>query len=320
MSDRTGDATETVVACAQLALSVGDIEGNRRTALAAIERAAAAGADVIVLPELTNSGYVMRDAAEAADYAEPVNGPTVTGWREATRRLGVIVVGGFAERDADGAIRNSAVLVDASGVRACYRKAHLWGREGELFVPGDALPPVVQTDAGRIGVLVCYDVEFPEWVRTATLRGADLLCAPVNWPYAPRPAGERPAEDVRVQANAAVNRVFVAACDRAGPERGTSWVGGSIIVDPDGFPLAGPPAEDAEHLLLARCRLTEARDKRIGAHNDVFADRRPELYGPVLEPPPLPASNANSNSDSNSDSDSNSNSNSNEHTTERTER
>ncbi|MFF7251274.1 nitrilase-related carbon-nitrogen hydrolase [Embleya sp. NPDC008237] len=276
--------TETLVACAQLALSVGDVAGNRRAALAAIERAAAAGADVLVLPELVNSGYVLRDAAEAAALAEPVDGPTVTGWVEAARRHDLIVVGGFAERDADGAIRNSAVLVDPSGVRACYRKVHLWGREAELFVPGRELPPVVETAKGRIAVLVCYDVEFPEWVRTATLRDADLLCAPVNWPYAPRPAGERPAEDIRVQADAAVNRVFIAACDRAGPERGTSWVGGSIIVDPDGFPLAGPPAEDAEHLLLARCRLTDARDKRIGAHNDVFADRRPELYGSILTP------------------------------------
>jgi predicted amidohydrolase len=273
---------DTIVACAQLVLGVGEVEANRRAALAAIERAAAAGAGVVVLPELVNSGYVLHDAAEAAAPAEPVSGSTVAGWVAAARRLGVVVVGGFAERDSDGLVRNSAVLVDADGVRALYRKVHLWGREAELFVPGSELPPVVDTAVGRIGVLVCYDVEFPEWVRAVALRGADLLCAPVNWPYAPRPAGERPSEDIRIQANAAVNRMFVAACDRAGPERGVSWVGGSIVVDPDGFPLAGPPAEDAAHLLLATCRLQDARDKRIGIHNDVFADRRPELYGHVV--------------------------------------
>lgn len=277
-----------LVACAQLAPVVADPEANRRATVDAVERAAAAGARIVVLPELANSGYVLRDAAEAASLAESASaGPTVAAWADAARRHGLVVVGGLCERDADGGVRNSAVLVDASGVRTVYRKAHLWGREAEMFVPGDTPPPVVETEFGRIGVMVCYDVEFPEWVRLAALGGAELLCAPVNWPYYPRPSGERPAEVVRVQANAAVNRMFVAACDRVGPERGADWVGGSVIADPDGFPLAGPhPGE--ERLLLARCDLAEARDKRIGTYNDVFADRRPELYGPVVGRPDAP--------------------------------
>ncbi|WTW92353.1 carbon-nitrogen hydrolase [Streptomycetaceae bacterium NBC_01309] len=289
VADRTVDPAAppgVMVACAQIAPVVGEPEVNRRATVDAIERAAAAGAQVVVLPELANSGYVLRDAAEAAALAEPAaDGPTAAAWADAARRHGLVVVGGLCERAGDGTVRNSAVLVDASGVRAVYRKAHLWGREAEMFVPGDEAPPVVDTAFGRIGVMVCYDVEFPEWVRLVALGGAELLCAPVNWPYYPRPAGERPAEVVRVQANAAVNRMFVAACDRVGPERGTDWVGGSVITDPDGFPLAGPyPGE--ERLLLARCALAEARDKRIGSRNDVFADRRPELYARVLDTPP----------------------------------
>ncbi|WP_436771472.1 nitrilase-related carbon-nitrogen hydrolase [Yinghuangia sp. YIM S09857] len=284
VADRTVDpaaATGVMVACAQIAPIVGEPEANRRAAVDAIERAAAAGARIVVLPELANSGYVFRDAAEAADLAEAADGPTTAAWADAARRHGLVVVGGLCERAPDATVRNSAVVVDASGVRAVYRKAHLWGREAEMFVAGDEAPPVVETEFGRIGVLVCYDVEFPEWVRLVALGGADILCAPVNWPYYPRPAGERPAEVVRVQANAAVNRMFVAACDRVGPERGTDWVGGSVITDADGFPLAGPhPGE--ERLLLARCALAEARDKRVGSFNDVLADRRPELYGPVL--------------------------------------
>lgn len=282
--------TEPVtVACAQVALTVGDAGANRRTTVAAIERAAEAGARIVVLPELANSGYVLRDADEAAGLAEPADGPapgpTVAAWTDAARRHDLVVVGGVCERDPDGRVRNSAVLIDSTGVRAVYRKAHLWGREAELFVPGDAPPPVVPTAFGMIAVLVCYDLEFPEWVRLAALGGAELLCAPVNWPYYPRPAGERPAEVVRVQADAAVNRMFVAACDRVGPERGTDWVGGSVVTDPDGFPLAGPhPGE--ERLLLAPVRLAEARDKRIGERNDVLADRRPELYGPVVASTP----------------------------------
>ena len=108
--------------------------------------------------------------------------------------------------------------------------------------------------------------------------GAELLCAPVNLPFASRPPGERAIEVVGVQAAAGQNRVFIAACDRAGVERGVDWVGGSVIVGPDGYPLAGPAAQGEVVTLRARCDLSVARDKRTSENNDVFADRRPELY------------------------------------------
>lgn len=270
----------TTVACCQVALQVGDLEGNRVRVLAAVQQAADQGAQVIVVPELANSGYVFREAAEAEALAETVDGPTVAGWVEAARQLGVVIVGGFCERGA-GALHNSAVLVDPTGVRALYRKAHLWDREKLVFVPGEDAPPVVDTAFGRIGVVVCYDLEIPEWVRLPAIAGAELLCAPVNWPAFPRPAGERPTEVVRVQASASVNRMFIAACARAGTERGVEWVTSSTIVDADGWPLA-LSVSHAEDLLLATCELDAARDKRISEHNDVHADRRPSLYGPVI--------------------------------------
>lgn len=270
--------SEAVVACCQLAPVVGEVERNRATTRAAIERAAAAGADVVVLPELASSGYVFRDGAEARALAEPATGETVREWTALAAELDVVVVGGFCELGDDEAVHNSAVLADRRGVRAVYRKAHLWADEPDAFAPGAAPPPVVDTRVGRLAVVVCYDLEFPEWVRLPALAGAELLCAPVNWPELPRPAGERPAEVVRVQAGAAVNRMFVAACDRAGQERGVDWVGGSVVVDADGFPLAGPLRMGEERELLALCRLHEARDKSVGPRNDVHADRRPELY------------------------------------------
>ncbi|SEL37185.1 nitrilase-related carbon-nitrogen hydrolase [Streptacidiphilus jiangxiensis] len=278
------DSTTTRIACAQLTLRIGEPEANRAAARDAIERAAAAGAEVVVLPELTNSGCIFHDAAEAAAAAEPLDGPTVADWTAAARRHRLVIVGGLCERDGDGLIRNSAVLVDQTGLRAVHRKAHFFGGEQEFFVAGDELPPVVETSVGRIGVMVCYDQEFPEYVRTVVLRGAELLCVPVNWPLFPRPAGERPSEVVRVQANAAVNRMFVAACDRAGTERGVPWTGGSVIVDLDGFPVAGPATEKSADLLLADCALATARDKRLGEHNDVLGDRRPDLYRSVTTP------------------------------------
>ncbi|WP_420033781.1 nitrilase-related carbon-nitrogen hydrolase [Streptomyces sp. cg28] len=270
----------TTVACAQLALGVGDVAENLAAAEEAIEAAARAGARVVVLPELANSGYVFDSVAEARALAEPLDGPTVTAWSAAARRHGVTLVAGLAELDADGRVRNSAVVIDPAGeLRAVYRKAHLFGTEKDFFVPGDEAPPTVDIDGvGRIGVMVCYDLEFPEWVRLAGLAGTELLCAPVNWPRFPRPEGERPAEVTKAQAAAAGNRMYVAVADRAGDERGVVWTGGSVIVDPDGFPVAGRTPTAGSALLLASCDLGEARDKSLGAHNDVFGDRRPELY------------------------------------------
>jgi len=150
-----------------------------------------------------------------------------------------------------------------------------------VFTPGDAPPPVVSLPFGRAGLMICYDLEFPEWVRLAALGGADLLAAPVNWPAMPVPAGERPCDVIRVQADACVNGMFIAVADRCRAERGVSWVGGTVIVGPDGYPLAGPVTGDQEAVLTAPCDLARARDKKISEHSDVLADRRPPRYRAV---------------------------------------
>lgn len=270
----------TVVACCQLAPELGELGTNRELAAAAIEEAVAHGASVIVLPELMSSGYVFESQAEARACAEFPDGPTVTAWAQLAAAHDVVVVGGFCEAAGDE-VFNSAVLVDSAGLRCVYRKAHLWDAEPRWFVRGGAPPPVVATRYGRIGVMICYDLEFPEWVRLPALDGAQLLCAPVNWPAYPRPDGERPSEVVRVQADAAVNRMFIAVCDRIGTERGVEWVGGSVVVDADGWPLAGGTASLLPAMLLADCELDAALDKAVSPNNDVLRDRRPELYGRV---------------------------------------
>ena len=269
-----------VVACCQLAPSLGQDAANRELAAAAVATAAAQGAAVVVLPELVSSGYVFESRAEARASAEPPDGPTVTGWERLAADLGVVIVGGFCELAGDG-VFNSAALVDPAGLRCVYRKAHLWDAERLWFAAGDAAPPVVPTELGRIGVMICYDLEFPEWVRLPALAGAQLLCAPVNWPAAPHPPGERPAEIVRVQADAGVNRMFIAVADRVGTERGVDWVGGSMIADPDGWLLAGGAPSAEPVTILAECRLYDALSKAVSQFSNVHADRRPELYGPV---------------------------------------
>ena len=272
----------TVVACCQLAPVLGDPAANRELAAEAVAHAAAQGARVVVLPELVSSGYVFESRAEASGWAEAPDGETVTLWRRLSAEHELVIVGGFCERAA-GQLYNSAALVDHGALRCVYRKAHLWDRERLWFSPGDASPPVVATRFGRIGVMICYDLEFPEWVRLPALDGAQLLCAPVNWPAAPHPDGERPAEIVKAQADAAVNRMFVAVCDRTGTERGVGWACGSIIIDADGWPLAEADPAAGPVTITAGCRLGEALSKDVSSLSNVHRDRRPELYQRVAE-------------------------------------
>ena len=273
----------TIVAAGQLSLAVGDTDGNLAAAADAVGRAAEAGAGLVVLPELCDSGYVFSAAAEARGLASPAgDSAALRQWHDLARTYQTVIVGGFCELGPDGRLFNSAALVDASGTRVVYRKAHLWDKEKQVFTPGDGPPPVVALPIGKIGVMICYDLEFPEWVRQAALGGADLIAAPVNWPAAPRPATERPSEVVKAQAGAAVNGIFIAVADRCGDERGVSWIGGSLIAGPDGYPLAGPATAGQPALLTADCDLARARDKRINENNDLLADRREDLYRPHL--------------------------------------
>jgi 5-aminopentanamidase len=294
----TDSTAMTRVACCQLRPAFGDPAANREQAADAVARAAAAGAQVVVLPELASSGYVFESRAEARACAEPADGETVRRWARLAAEHDLVIVGGFCEL-AGEEVFNSAALVDAGGLRAVYRKAHLWDAERLWFTPGSAAPPVVATAAGSIAVMICYDLEFPEWVRLPALAGTQLLCAPVNWPAQPqptqaqptlpqpapaRPAGQRPMDVVKVQAEAAMNRMFIAVCDRAGQERGVDWVEGSVIVDADGWPLAGGSASAGETMILAECRLADALSKSVSPLSDVHADRRPDLYAPVAQP------------------------------------
>lgn len=272
------------VACCQIAPELGDVAGNRARCRAAVERATAAGARIVILPELAVTGYVFADEAEARALAEAADGATADEWADLAARLGITLVGGFCELGADGRLYNSAIVTSRGAVQGVYRKAHLWDAEKLIFTPGSDEPPVIEADGARVAVMICYDLEFPEWVRLPALTGAQLLCVPANWPVMPTlfPKNERPMEVVRAQAAAAVNRMFIAVCDRVGRERGVDWVGSSVICDPDGWPLAGPAPADSESMPIADCDLAAADVKVISDHNDVLADRRPELYRGLL--------------------------------------
>ena len=266
------------VACCQIAPSVEAPEGNSALTREAVREAVAAGARLVVLPELSTSGYVFESTDEARAAAEPADGATLRGWAEEAGRGDSVVVGGFCELGDGGLLYNSAAVVDGDGVLAVYRKLHLWDREQLFFEPGRDPAPVVETRVGRIGVGVCYDLNFPEVARGLAMAGADLVALPSNFPGFPRPHGERPIEVTVAMATAHLNHVFMAVCDRCGPERGVEWVGGSVICDEWGWLLAGPPDGFGPGLVVADCELGKARDKAWNERNDVFGDRRPELY------------------------------------------
>lgn len=275
-----------LLACCQLAPDADDPAANLDTSADALATAVRAGADVVVLPELAVSGYWLDGAQEALARAEPaIGGTTTEAWSAALRGSAAVAVGGLCELGDDERAYNSAVVVDADGVLAVYRKTHLWDRESERFAPGDGRPPIVDTPHGRLGVCVCYDLEFPELTRELALAGADVLVVPANWPRTTPPEGERPMLATLAMATARLNRVFVAVCDRTGSERGVDYEGGSAIAGPDGWLLAVPPAGRVVETLTASCDVAEARDKRQGERNDVFGDRRPELYGPAATLP-----------------------------------
>jgi predicted amidohydrolase len=270
----------TRVACQQLAPAIGDLDANRTLCLKAIDEAVDAGAEVIVLPELITSGYMFSSTEEAAQVAIAPDHELLREWAAVAARADVVVIGGFCERDPEGGelVYNSAAVVDAGGLRAVYRKLHLWDNEHAIFTPGAQAPPAIDTRVGRIGVVICYDLEFPELTRSVALAGAQLLAVPTNWPLFPRPDGERPSEVTIAMATGRINRMAVACADRLGTERGQDWTGGATIVDAEGWVAAesGLPG-----MVIADVDLQLALDKRLTDRADVFGDRRPELYGAI---------------------------------------
>lgn len=266
------------VACCQIAPDVRDPGHSAELAREALAGAIDAGAQIVVLPELANSGYVFESAEEARAAATSPDGDVLAGWAAEAARGDALVIGGFCELAGDGRVFNSSALVDGDGVVAVYRKIHLWGDEPRWFSRGERPAPVVQTRQGAIGLAVCYDLEFPELTRGLALAGAELIAIPTNWPREPNPPDGRPVLHSLASITAYFNKAFVAVCDRCGTERGLEFEGGSTIAGPDGALRAGPVSDRGGETLHAECDLAQALDKRTGEHNDAFADRRPALY------------------------------------------
>ncbi len=232
-------------------------------------RASAQGARLLVAPELTLTGYDI--APQAADLAEPAGGPMAQAVAATAERHGLAIAWSWPERDG-GQVHISAELVDRDGtVLARHRKAHLYGPdEAGAYAPGTGTPQVGTIDGYDVGLLVCYDIEFPEQVRMVALAGADLLACPTAL-MAPYDA----VSTLVVPARAFENQMAVAYANRAGVEHELTYTGLSCVVGPDGVDLARA-GRDADLVVgtLTAASLDDAR--RANTH---LADRRPEIYG-----------------------------------------
>lgn len=252
-----------------------DVEANLDRVDALLE---GLDADLVVLPELFASGYYFRSPEDARSVAEPVpGGPTTRRVEAWSTRSGAVFVAGLPEQAGD-ALYNSAIVATPDGYLGTYRKVHLYFEEKIHFAPGDSGLRVFEvTDragvAYRLGVMICYDWYYPESARTLALRGADLIAHPSNLvrPNCPRAMPIRALE----------NHVYTVTANRIGTEHSggesLTFIGQSEICSPTGEILQRAAVDEEELGVVALDPLT-ARDRRTTAHNDLFADRRPDLY------------------------------------------
>ena len=276
------------VAVVQFAPQVGldNRESNLRRSLALATEAVNDGANLIVLPELSNCGYFFSSRQDAFEHAEVIpSGASVQAWMAFAATHQVYLVAGLNEIDGRQ-LFNTAVLLGPDGLIGKYRKAHLWNLEKLWFTPGNLGFPVFETPIGRIGLLICWDIWFPEVPRILSQQGADIICSLNNWVWTPPPlfdeAGKCMASYLTMTA-AHVNNVFIAAASRIGEERDARYLGCSLIAGTNGWPIGKVASADRQEILFADIDLTSARSAPIwNSLNDLQRDRRNDLYDQML--------------------------------------
>jgi len=270
------------IAAVQMNPAITHNKKNLDKILSGVRTAAGNGADLIVFPECALTGYVFSSREEAAPFMETVPGPGTDKLAACCGELGVHVVVGLLEKGA-GKCFNAAVLIGPGGLVGKYRKNHLPLLGIDRFLDhGDRPFEVYSTPIGNIGIHVCYDCNFPESARIMTLLGADILVLPTNWPQ-----GRGKVAKYVVNTRAYENKVHFVAVNRVGEERGTRFIGNSKIVDAWGDTLAQATGDD-EQTIYAEVSLAEARQKHVIFKPGEFEmnfirDRRPELYGKIVE-------------------------------------
>ena len=260
------------VALAQLSPNLFDKRKNLAKAEEAIRLAASRKAAVILFPELFLTGYSLGD--HAVEMAEEVDGPSLRYVAKLAGLHHIAVLMGYAELSPNGQQAFDAVfVVDPKGkISGSYRKTHLFHNETGWFVPGDK-PLIIDFGFGRIGLLICYDLEFPEAVRDLALRGAQWVATCTG-----NMSPNQHIQEIFVQSRAAENRLWVAVANRVGREADLDFFGCSAVADPNGELIV--QADERETILFADIDLLRADQARLNAN--YLADRRPGLYHTLM--------------------------------------
>jgi len=257
--------------------ATGDRDGNRKRGLEAAEEAARRGANIVCFAEIAfDPFYPQRTATpDALSLAEPVPGPTTEIFSRAAAELGVVIVLNVFERDGELTYDTSPVIDRDGSILGKTRMVHITDypcfHEQGYYAPGDLGAPAYDTAFGRIGVAICYDRHYPEYMRALALAGAEIVFVPQAGAVGEWPEGLYEAE---MQVAAFQNGYFAALCNRVGEEEHLTFAGGSFVCDPEGRVVARAAQE--EDILL--CDLDLDAVARSDARRLFLRDRRPELY------------------------------------------
>jgi predicted amidohydrolase len=268
------------IALVQMDCSPGDTEANLSRIAARTAEASERGAQLVLFPECATTGYFVTD--RIASLAEPVPGPTSERLARLARSTGVHLLVGMIEQ-AEGRYYDDAVLFTPEGDHHVYRKTHLFGPERTVFTSGDELV-VVDTVLGRLGLTVCYDLMFPEFIRSLVLRGAQVVLNATDWITDAWQSTMGWGDDTvssLVRIRALENGVHVAMADRAGVEAGWHSLGGSTVAAPTGRVLATLGAD--EGIAMATIDPASADFARWSEVATYIRDRRPELYERIVK-------------------------------------
>jgi len=252
-------------AAIQFTVTQGDVDANLARVREALPRVAAQGANLAVLPEMWSSGFAYRDLNRLALRTKGI----VAELLELSGKYKMVIVGSMPEPDGDK-VFNTVYVIDNGKLAGIYRKIHLFSLLGEdrAFSGGDSWL-LADTSIGRVGVIICYDLRFPELSRRLAVEGAEVICVPAQWPK-PRQEHWR----TLLRARAIENQLFVVACNTCGRVGKLDFFGMSMIIDPKGELLA--EAGESEGDIVAELDLQAMNDWR--AQIPCFNDRKPECY------------------------------------------
>jgi predicted amidohydrolase len=266
----------------QISVSSGAPDENRELMAGRATAAFNAGAQLVVLPELAASGYVV-DPVVAREVAEPLEGPTLDRMTGVASAHHGLVTYGFCE-SAGSRLFNSVVVAGAGGPMLHYRKLHLFGEEKDAYTPGDLGLPVAETALGTLGVCICYDLRFVEAMRVLSLQGADVVLAPAAWVGGfdrTVPTAGAPGQVASLTAQANLDQVAVVAVSQVAVAAvsGPATLGGSVACDSYGELLAGPLSRAEPDSARAVVDLEQVWSSRHRSETiQPRADRRTDVY------------------------------------------